>query len=106
MQRPLQISFKGMERSEAVEARIREKVEKLERRAGRLQSCQVTVVAPSNHHAKGGIFEVHVEVRVPGHDLAVSRESGQDHGHEDAYVAIRDAFAAIERQMEHQLKRR
>jgi len=105
MQRPLQISFKGMERSEAVEARIQEKVEKLERRNGTIQSCHVVIVAPSGHHQKGGLFEVHVEVRLPGHDLTVGRDSARSHSHEDAYIAIRDSFDAIERQLEHLKKR-
>jgi ribosome-associated translation inhibitor RaiA len=41
MQTPLEISFHNMERSEAVEAKIRQRVEKLEKYFDRITSCHV-----------------------------------------------------------------
>jgi len=41
-----------------------------------------------------------VDVRVPTGELVVSREHGRDHAHEDVYVAVRDAFNAVVRQLE------
>jgi len=46
MQLSLQISFRNMDPSSAVEANIREKAEKFERFAGQMTSCKVTVEAP------------------------------------------------------------
>ena len=40
-----------------------------------------------------------MDVIVPGADLVADREPPKDHSHEDAYVAIRDAFDAVERQV-------
>jgi ribosome-associated translation inhibitor RaiA len=49
---PLQVSFRNMDSSEAVEARIREKAEKLETYFGHINSCRVMVEAPERRRQK------------------------------------------------------
>jgi len=97
---PLQVSFRNMDRSEAVEARVREKAEKLEKYFDHLTSCRVVVEAPERRHHKGKLFHVRIELGVPGKDLIVNRHPKDKHAHEDVYVAIRDAFQAARRQLE------
>jgi ribosomal subunit interface protein len=100
MQIPLEINFRHMEPSEAVEATIREKVTKLERHFDRIVGCRVVIEAPHRRQSKGKLFTVTVNVAVPGKELVVNHTGSKDHAHEDAYVAIRDAFAAAARQLE------
>jgi len=100
MEVPVQITFKNMESSEAVEARIREKVDKLENRFGRVISCNVFVEAPHRRHAKGRLFEVRIDLTVPGKELVVTHSGPKNQAHEDVYVALRDAFNAAARQLE------
>lgn len=100
MQTPLEIAFVDTETSAAVEARIRERVERLERHFDGITSCHVYVAAPHQHHRKGNRFEIRVEVRVPGQELAVADKPGDINAHEDVYVAIRDSFDAMERRLE------
>lgn len=102
---PLQITFKGMEPSPALEARVRDKAAKLERFEGDILRCHVTVEAPHRHHRQGRLYLVHVEVFVPRGDVSVTRESPRDHAHEDPYVAVRDAFDAVARQLEDHVRR-
>ncbi len=97
---PLELSFRNTDPSEAVEARVRERVDKLETYFGRINSCRVVVEAPHRHHRKGKIYHVRIEIGVPGRTLIVDRDPGQHHAHEDVYVAIRDAFDAARRQLE------
>ena len=97
---PLQVSFRNMDRSEAVEARVREKAEKLEKYFGHLTSCRVVVEAPERRHHKGKLFHVRIELGVPGKELIVNRHPKDKHAHEDVYVAVRDAFHAARRQLE------
>jgi ribosomal subunit interface protein len=99
METPLELSFVNLDHSDAVEQRIRERVDKLERFFGRVTSCHVFVEAPHKQHRKGNRFEVRVEVRVPGTELAVTNNPGDVNAHEDLNVAIRDAFNAMERQL-------
>jgi ribosomal subunit interface protein len=101
MQIPLEISYKNMEKSEAVEARIREKAEKkFERYAGVITSCRVIVEAPNRHHAHGSCFDVRIDIHVPGEELVVTRNGSHNPSHTDVYVAIRDAFDAAGRQLD------
>ncbi|MFO7580262.1 MAG: HPF/RaiA family ribosome-associated protein [Nitrosomonas halophila] len=46
MQIPLEITFRNMDPSAAVEARLREKAEKLERFHDHIMSCRIVVEAP------------------------------------------------------------
>ena len=100
MQIPLQITYRDMEPSDAVEANIREKAAKIEHFAENITSCRVTVEAPHKHHHKGRLFAIKLDITVPGEEIVVSRSPDQDHSHEDIYVAIRDAFNAARRQLE------
>jgi ribosomal subunit interface protein len=97
---PTQITYRGFDSSEALEERILKKVARLERLQNRITSCHVTLDRIAARHHQGKIFEVHVHLALPGARVEVTRESGLDHGHEDVYVAVRDAFARAERQLE------
>jgi ribosomal subunit interface protein len=105
MQVPLQITFRHMEPSNAVEARIRERCHKLEQFAEHVTSCRVTIEAPHKHHHKGSLYQVTIDITLPGEELVASRHSDILHAHEDVYVAIRDAFDAARRQLEDYVRR-
>lgn len=96
---PLDITFKGVEHSEALEAKIRERADKLEMHADRIQRCRVVVEAPHKHHNKGGLYEIRIDVRVPGDEFVVNRSGHSNPSHEDPYVAVRDAFDAMAQQL-------
>ncbi|MDH3232494.1 MAG: HPF/RaiA family ribosome-associated protein [Alphaproteobacteria bacterium] len=97
---PLEIAFQDMDRSDAVEARIRERVQRLERFHQRITAGRVVVKRGTARHHKGNIYEVRVDITVPGKQIVVNREPGDRNAHEDVYVAVRDAFAATTRQLE------
>lgn len=104
---PLEIQFHGVDKSEAVEARVREKVTRLQKHCDRLVSCRVVIEAPHRHNHKGRIYHIKVLLGVPGSaDLVVNNEPGTDHSHEDVYVALRDAFAAARRRLEDFMEKR
>ena len=94
------IIFHDMEPSEAIETRVREKTQRLFKFFDRLTHCRVVIEAPHRHHHKGKIYQVKIDLGVPGRpDLVVSREGRENQAHEDVYVAIRDAFDAARRQL-------
>lgn len=99
MEMPLEIEFKDMARSPALEQLIRDKVGKLEQLHDRITACRVVIESPHKHHHQGKQFHVSVRLVVPGAVLVSSHDIG-DKGHEDANVAARDAFASIRRQLE------
>lgn len=100
MQIPLQITFRHMEPSEALEAKIREKAQKLEQFAEHIMSCRVTIDMEHKHHKQGKLFGVKIDITVPGTEIIADRHPDKHHAHEDVYVALRDAFDASRRQLE------
>ena len=92
---PLQVTFLGMDASEALESRIREKAAKLEEFHPRITRCRVAVEESRKHHSQGRLFSVRIDLHVPGREVVATR----DHD-EDVYVALRDAFDAVTRQLE------
>jgi ribosomal subunit interface protein len=102
---PLQISFRNMDRSEAVEAKVRERAEKLEKYFGHLTSCRVVVEAPERRQHKGKLYHVRIELGVPGKELVVNRHPKDKHAHEDVYVAVRDAFNSARRRLQDRARR-
>lgn len=124
---PLQITFRGMAPSKAIEANIREKAAKLDNFYPHIMSCRVAVEAPHRHHRKGKAYLVRIDLSVPGAELVVnrapkrlavskrlsaseaaakeSREPSKHGAHEDVYVAIRDAFNAAGRKLQDYARR-
>ncbi len=100
MQVPLEITFRGMDRSEAVDIEIRKHVDSLEIACDRITSCHVTLELPHRHKTHGKQFEVRIIIAVPGRDLVVSHRPGKDETHTDAHLAIRHAFRAMRRELE------
>lgn len=100
MKLPLQVMFKGVDPSPAIENRIQHSARKLDRFDGCIMSCRVVVEAPHRHHHKGNVYHVIVDVMVPGGEIVVNRNGERNHAHEDVHVAIRDAFAAMARKLE------
>ncbi len=101
MKIPLQISFRDMPVSPALEALIREKAAKLEQFHPNMTGCRVVVDKPHNHSQQGEQFAVTVDLSVPGATLVVNHVRN-----EDPNVAVRDAFLAARRQVEDHVKRK
>jgi ribosome-associated translation inhibitor RaiA len=94
MEFSLQIVVRHLAHSDALEARVRKDVAKLLSSHPRMVSCRVTVEELGKHRHQGRQFQVRIDARTPGKEI-VSR---RDH-HEDVYVALREAFDAMRRQL-------
>jgi len=95
MRIPLQITFRNMPHSDAIEAKVTEKSTKLERFYDRIMGCRVVVEETQRRHHQGNLYSVRIDITVPGKELAVNRQEN-----EDAYVAVRDAFDTAARLLE------
>ena len=93
------VVFRGLDHSDAVAEAVQKRLDKLERYTDEIHSLRVTLESPHNHHHKGKVFHVGVEAVIPNHDILVNHDQHDKHEHEDIYIAIRDAFNALERQI-------
>ena len=120
---PVQITYRNMQPSPAVSARINQEAARLDRYFPRIVSCRVVVETPHRHHRWGESFHIRIELGVPGTDIVVRHEPTlhralsqadftkwakhfEAHApHKDIHVTIRDAFKAARRRLEDHARR-
>ncbi len=103
----IDITFRSMDASPAVEQAIRERAAQLDHVSHRVSRCEVVIEVPHRHHSHGQAYHVRLAVTVGDHVITVSHATSHDHAHTDVYVAIADAFHAALRQLrDHAAKRR
>lgn len=95
MQQALQITFKDISSTPAIEKQIRDHVEKLEQFSQDIISCHVVIEQPQKHRSQGKLHNIHIRVSVPGKEL-VSTNNSQ----EDLYISIREAFNDVRDQIQ------
>ena len=103
MQIPVQISFHGIDKSDAVETRVREKVSKLEQFFDRITGCRVVIEMPhKSQKAVGNPPDVHIVIRVPNKEIVVSHKLNHN-GHKkaatDAYAVLEETFLVAQQQL-------
>ena len=101
----VQVTFRGMDPSPAVEARVRRRIEDLQQISDRIAACRVVLDAAHKRHRQGTIYNVRVDLTVPGGTIVVNREPCEVHAHEDMHVAVRDAFDAARRMLQDHIRR-
>ncbi len=102
MDRPLEIAFHGIASSDEVEAEIRQHVDKLERRFGHMIGCRVAVELLHRQHRTGNLYDIRVEMEVPGGELVVSHaphHPRQKFAQPNLPAYLRDAFRVAERRL-------
>lgn len=95
MKIPLQITARNLDLPEAIKEEIRKKAEKLDKYYDQIMHCRVVVEVPHRHHREGILYNVRIDMTVPGAELIVKREPS-----EELEVAVRDAFDAARRKLE------
>lgn len=115
---PLQVTFRGLAHSDALDTDIRKHVARLERFHQGIVGCRVLVVIPHGRQTHGRLFHVRIELTVAGgapivvshepparaatndDDEAAYRKSTEvGREQREARVAIRQAFDAAQRQL-------
>ena len=100
MQIPLEMTFRGLEATPDLEAKIRRRVDKLERFHSRIVGCRVAVEKPHEHPSAGHPYRVRLSVTVPPqHEIIVRKEPGDHDFNEELATVLNDAFDAAERQL-------
>jgi len=95
MELPLQVTSRDFELTEVYKDEISEKAAKLDQFYDRVIRCRVVVETPHRHHHEGKLYNVRIDITVPGSELVIKREPD-----EDLNVAIRNSFDAAYRRLE------
>lgn len=91
MKPAVNVVYRDLESSAALNAIINKKIEKLARYSDGILSSRVVIDIPHNHKHKGKLFRASVELDMKGNPLSVHCDD------ESVHVAVRDAFSSAER---------
>ena len=102
MERPLQVSYKALERSEFLDRLIGERADKLDRYHPNVIGCRVLVEVPHRGSESGKTpIGISVEVEVAGCNAVVGRsETERREAKNDHSAVVNHAFDAVQRQLE------
>jgi ribosome-associated translation inhibitor RaiA len=94
---PLELSFHNMKSSDGLQAAVSDHVARLEKLHGHIVGCRVVIEMPHKSHRVGqNLPDVHILLRVPGKEIAVTREmvhASDWKSATDAYAVLDNAFA-------------
>lgn len=100
MKVPAEISYRNVEKTEALESLVREKIEKLEKFCDHISSCRVAVEKVHDRPSSGSPYRVRLDITIPpSHELAVVRNPNEGTQYDELPTIIRDAFDAARRQV-------
>jgi ribosome-associated translation inhibitor RaiA len=97
----VEVHFHGIEKSDAIEQRVRDKVAKLQSHFERMTSCRVTIEATQRTPQKPKVYQIRIEMGIPRRKpIVVAHERIGSHANEELGLAIRDAFEAALRKVD------
>lgn len=106
MQIPLEITWRGVEKTQALDSLIREQARRLERVHRRLTSCRVALERPHHSRRTGHSCSVRITLRFPtNQEVVVRRETTEREQPEPLPQLIHDAFDTARRQLQDTLAR-
>ena len=97
----VEVHFHGIEKSDAVEQRVREKAAKLQSHFERMTSCRVGIEATQRSPQKPKVYRIKIEIGIPSRKpIVIAHERVGSHANEELNLAIRDAFEAALRKVD------
>lgn len=102
----LEISYRGLEKTDAIEGLVQEKVAKLERVCNYISSCHIAIEKVHDRPSHGSPYRVRLDITVPpGHEVVADSNPSERNQYVELDTVIRDAFSMAERQVK-ELSRR
>jgi len=100
MQLPLEISYRDVPKTDALDTLVREKVGKLEQVCDHINSCRIAIEQAHKQPNSGSPYRVRIDMTVPpGHELAVVENPGEGTQYQPVETVIRNAFESARRQL-------
>jgi cold shock CspA family protein/ribosome-associated translation inhibitor RaiA len=101
MQVPLEIVYRNLDSSAALDSLIRAQMDKLEDLCDHITSSRVALERPHAHPTSGSDWRVRIDMHVPpGHEVVVVHDGGAGDVHEDLYQAVRETFEKARRRLQ------
>ena len=100
MKIPPEITYRNLEKTEAIENLVREKIAKLEQFCDYMNSCHVVVEKAHENPSSGSPYRVSIDITIPhNREIAVVENPDTGKQYPPLEAVIRDAFEAARRQI-------
>lgn len=100
MQVGWEITYRDVEKTDSIEALVREKVAKLEEVCAYINSCHVAIEKAHDRPRSGSPYRMRLDITVPpGHEIVADRNPGEGNQYDKLETVIRSAFDAARRQL-------
>lgn len=93
MKAAVDVVYRDLDSSDALNEIILKKAGKLSRFSDKIIHSRVVLDTPHNHKTKGKQFRASIELDIKGHPIAITQTD------ESIHVAVRDAFENAERKV-------
>ncbi|MDX2229114.1 MAG: HPF/RaiA family ribosome-associated protein [Leptolyngbyaceae cyanobacterium bins.349] len=101
----LEVTYRDVERSDAIDTLIQEKLAKLERLCSYINSCHIAIEKVHDRPSHGSPYRVRIDLTLPpNHELVADSNPGDTNQHVALDTVIRDAFSKMERQLKAQTR--
>jgi ribosome-associated translation inhibitor RaiA len=100
MRAPLTLTFHNIERTGALEARMREVGERLRRHHDDITHCHITVEDRLVDAPDMAPYAAKIHLSLPGAQIHADSIGPNGEGHEDLNAALRAAYTAVSRQLQ------
>lgn len=100
MQVPVEITYRDVPKTDAIESLVQEKINKLEKFCDYISSCRVAIEKAHDRPRSGSPYRVRLDITVPpNHELAAVRNPGEGNQYDKLEAVIRETFEAARRQL-------
>lgn len=101
----LEVTYRDIERTEAIDALIEEKIAKLERLCSYINSCHIAIERVNGRPSHGSPYRVRIDLTLPpSHELVADSNPSDTNQSVALDTVIRDAFSKMERQLKEQTR--
>lgn len=99
MQIEPEITFRHVQSTEAIQKKLLEEIDRLDRLDDRLIACRIMIELPERRHKKGNRYHVRIDLTTPGEEIVADRHAPEHKSNEDPILAIGEAFDAARRRL-------
>ncbi len=100
MKIPPEITYRNVEKTNAIDTLVNEKIAKLEHVCNYISSCHIAIEKTHDRPRTGSPYRVRIDMTVPpGHELVAQSNPSDSNQHDPLDAVIRDAFSAARQQL-------
>ncbi|BAZ80746.1 MAG: cold shock domain-containing protein [Sphaerospermopsis kisseleviana] len=95
-----EITYRNVEKSEAIDNLVHEKIAKLENICNYINSCHIAIEKIHDRPRSGSPYRVRIDLTVPpGHELAAEKNPGEGVQYQPLDAVVRETFDAMRQQL-------